>query len=379
MYIDCKIIIIFYLYVLRFWGKMAGLHQMRRVIFIIPVFYAFLCASHAQTDTDEIAKVKQEALSDSFFADTSLLRLMLSLNYKALSKDMGKENPKLHMARLTYEDGNNKKSFYVQIQPRGKYRQDPKNCAFPNLQIFFPKDECKKTIFENHRKLKMVNHCQITNTDYNDYVIAEYLAYKIYNQLSSSSYRVRLAQVTYTDVNGEMKTHTRYAFFIERSKWMAARNNSSTLKVKNIAANRTGRYANDVLSAFQYMIGNTDWSVPGLHNVKIISKGSLFPPEPVPYDFDWSGFVYTSYARPNPKLPITSVKNRLYRGPCRTAEEFKIILEHLLKHQEDITIIVSECYYLSEPKKSEILNYLEEFFLQAKNGELAEKFVKECR
>ena len=358
---------------------MADLHQMIRVIFVFVVISASINTLQAQSDTDEIAKAKKDASSDSFFADTSLLTLNLVLNFKALSKDMGEENPKLHLARLTYEDGNIKKSFYVQIKPRGKYRQDPKNCAFPNLQIFFPKDECKKTIFENHRKLKIVNHCQITNPDYNDYVIAEYLAYKIYNHLSKASYRVRLASVTYTDVEGEIKTHTRYAFFIERSKWMAARNNSSTLKVKNITANRTGRYANDVMSVFQYMLGNTDWSVPGLHNVKIISKGSLFPPEPVPYDFDWSGFVYTSYARPNPKLPITTVKNRLYRGPCRTAEEYNIILEYMLNHQDEIIRTVSDCNYLSASKRIEILNYLEEFFVQAKKGELAKIFVKECR
>ncbi len=361
------------------WGKMADLHQMVRVIFAYTLICGTFCATHAQTNTDEIAKTKQQVLSDAFFTDTSLLELTLSLNYGALADDMGKENPKLHLATLTYEADNGKKTFYVQVKPRGVYRQDPKNCDFPNLQIFFPKEERKKTIFENHSKLKMVNHCQTTNINYNDYIIAEYLAYKIYNQLSTASYRVRLARVSYKDVNGKMPEHTRYAFFIERSKWMAARNNSSTLKVKNITANRTGRYANDVLSVFQYLIGNTDWSVPGLHNIKIISKGSLFPPDPVPYDFDWSGFVNTHYARPNPKLPITSVKNRLYRGPCRTTEEYNIILDYLQSNQEDIIHIVSDCNYLSSSKKSEILHYLREFFLQTENGELAGKFVKECR
>ncbi|MGI9234126.1 MAG: hypothetical protein ACR2RD_10890, partial [Woeseiaceae bacterium] len=36
----------------------------------------------------------------------------------------------------------------------------------------------------------------------------------------------------------------------------------------------------------------------------------------IPYDFDQSGLINTSYARPAESLPIKSVRQRLYRGFC---------------------------------------------------------------
>ena len=63
---------------------------------------------------------------------------------------------------------------------------------------------------------------------------------------------------------------------------------------------------------FEYMIGNTDFSIWALHNVRIVQDRArkLFP---VPYDFDLSGFVHAPYATPDPRIGIRSVLDRLYR------------------------------------------------------------------
>jgi hypothetical protein len=52
------------------------------------------------------------------------------------------------------------------------------------------------------------------------------------------------------------------------------------------------------MAVFQYMIGNTDWSVPYLHNIRILSFDAQTIPSVVPYDFDHAGIVNAPYALP---------------------------------------------------------------------------------
>ena len=63
------------------------------------------------------------------------------------------------------------------------------------------------------------------------------------------------------------------------------------------------------MSVFQYMVGNTDWSMVRFHNVEV-SRTPRGVYVPVPYDFDWTGLVSTRYARPNEGLGIRSVRQR---------------------------------------------------------------------
>ena len=53
-------------------------------------------------------------------------------------------------------------------------------------------------------------------------------------------------------------------------------------------------YNGTLASVFQYMIGNFDWHITRLHNVKMFSdEENHFM---LPYDFDYSGFVNAHYA-----------------------------------------------------------------------------------
>ena len=72
-----------------------------------------------------------------------------------------------------------------------------------------------------------------------------------------------------------------------------------------------------LIAVFAYFVGNTDFSLWSLHNVRLVATadGRYVP---VPYDFDWSGVVYARYAKPDPRLGIRTVQERLYRGPCVT-------------------------------------------------------------
>ena len=65
-------------------------------------------------------------------------------------------------------------------------------------------------------------------------------------------------------------------------------------------------------SVFMYMVGNTDWSLPYLHNIRVFQNFTSYIA--VPYDFDWSGIVDAPYAVPDYRLNIKSVRDRIWRG-----------------------------------------------------------------
>src|SRR5258706_992770 len=70
------------------------------------------------------------------------------------------------------------------------------------------------------------------------------------------------------------------------------------------------------MAVFEYLIGNTDWSVQYQQNIKLIAKDSLSVPYTVPYDFDHAGMVDAPYALPAEELWMRSVRERRYRGFC---------------------------------------------------------------
>ena len=54
------------------------------------------------------------------------------------------------------------------------------------------------TIFEGQDKFRVVTHCR-DRDEYEENVLEEYLAYRIYALLTEISFRVRLARITYGD------------------------------------------------------------------------------------------------------------------------------------------------------------------------------------
>jgi hypothetical protein len=112
---------------------------------------------------------------------------------------------------------------------------------------------------------------------------------------------------------------------------------------------------------FEYMIGNTDYSLYALHNVKVVQDPTktLYA---VPYDFDLSGFVNPPYALVDRRLGITSVKDRLYRGPCGSADEFDSIAAKFRDKKAEMLSLLDGIKELDGPAKAESKDYLEAFF-----------------
>lgn len=244
------------------------------------------------------------------FLSNEVLHFRLSMDVKAVLKDRGDER-KSHRASITYKNADGGEvEEKLKVRVRGNRRRDPAVCDFPPIQLNFSRKTVQATVFGKVNKLKMVTHCLN-----DEYVLREYLVYKLYNVITDSSFRVRLCRVEYADTKGKRKTETNYAFLIEDDDVMAARQNA-TIVPENliIRMDRTDTLSMAKLAFFQFMIGNTDWSVPYRHNIDLLAFTPFSAPVAVPFDFDYAGLVSAPYAAPPPELGIRSVRQRLFRG-----------------------------------------------------------------
>lgn len=209
----------------------------------------------------------------------------------------------------------------VDVSTRGKSRLE--QCSFPPLSIRLKRQQADATIFSGENKLKLVTQCGSRNV-YRRYLNQEYAIYKIYNRLSDHSFRVRMLEVSYRDSTGRRKDKVQPAFFIESSKAAAERLGMTAIDTDVIKVPQLEPVELSTFTLFQFMIGNTDWSVrkgPGedgcCHNGKAIAPADSADGWVVlPYDFDQAGLINTHYSAPSDILPIKSVRQRLYRGFC---------------------------------------------------------------
>ncbi len=139
----------------------------------------------------------------------------------------------------------------------------------------------------------------------------------------------------------------------------------------------------DRMAIFNYMIGNTDWSVPNQHNCKVLSDPNSARQNLgliVPYDFDYSGFVNASYAVPVEALGIESVRQRIYQGVCRDEATFMNALQEFTAKKEAFYTVIREFQYLDERSKKDMVRFLDEFFsMFDKRNSILYSLKNECK
>lgn len=118
------------------------------------------------------------------------------------------------------------------------------------------------------------------------------------------------------------------------------------------------------------MIGNTDWSLGNLHNVRLLEFSEIPKSVIVPYDFDYAGLVSAAYAIPHETIPIKDVRERYYKGGRCTDHEIDLLNQFFLKQKPLILDYCDHFPYLDEGARKDVLSYLSSFFdiLERKNG-----------
>lgn len=295
------------------------------------------------------------------FRDEAPLALTLAADFHSVVSSRDTANPRREPARLTFPGDSGPVTVAVELSTRGHFRLKSSTCAFAPLRVHFPKDQLKGTLFGGQGSLKLITHCEKL-PKYEQNLLVEYGIYRAYNRLTDMSHRARLARITYADTRDSTKTITRYGFFLEPDKDMAERNGGRVLERGGGSYSEMDSAQMDLMSVFQWLIGNTDWSVIMNHNVRLLEipgKPWLYP---VAYDFDFSGLVGAPYAMPDARLPIKNVRQRLYRGMCRPPDVMAPTLERFMAKQEAIYAAFRTLPDLDPKRLKEATDYLKDGF-----------------
>ncbi len=315
----------------------------------------------------------------NFFADTSIIEMKLTTDLRKLSSEKAKPSNQEATIEWLSQDTTKQVVEPILIRPRGNFRKA--NCRFASVMIDFKTDKESTSRLKNLKQMKMVGPCG-NNKEANQLLLREYLAYKIYNELTDLSFKVRLTKVVFTDAKNKVKPFENYVFFIEDIDDLAQRNDFIEKKGPGVLTEQTNRSHTTLVSVFEYMIGNTDWAVPNKHNLKLIvpEKDTFSLPYVVPYDFDFSGLVNAPYAFPNEIFSIERVTDRLYRGFPRRMDEIRAVATHFNSKEAPILKIVQDFGLLNEGHKKEMIVFLQSFFALLKNeDQMKQVFITDAR
>jgi hypothetical protein len=298
--------------------------------------------------------------SAAFFAKDSVVNVTLNTNLKTLNKTRN-HSPYLP-GTITWQNpiGSGDITENIHLKLRGNFRKE--TCGMASLMLDF-RDTAKKSRLRKLGKVKLVAPCE-TGYEYQQYVLQEYLIYKMYNLITDASFRVRLLNLTIQDSAKAKKHFKQYAFVIEpvtaiekRKRWMEE-------SKQKFNTEQTNRQQATLVFMFQYMVANTDWAVPTYHNIKLFfpKDSARVRPYIVPYDFDFSGLINAHYASPPETTGLTSVTDRFYMGYVRTPDELRAAANVFLSRKNEILDLVKNFELLDGSRKWEMNNYLEEFF-----------------
>ncbi len=311
---------------------------------------------------------------DSLFVSDEIINIELRSDFSAIEKDRVK-NPEYHDGELIYYNSNGESTtLSVKVMARGNFRRDPANCSFPPLFLNFKKHEVKNTLFDNQDELKLVTPCQ-----QEDDVLKEYLIYKMYNQVTDSSLKVRLVKILYYDTRKGEELFNKYSFFIERKEHLAERNNSFEKDIF-MTPYDLNRQEVGKMAVFQYIIGHKDWFVTTRHNIIIMQPNDTsLEPYAVPYDFDFSAFVNAGYTKPK-GVPDELLSNRrIYKGICYSTDEFKDIFTYYQKLKPEFESIINNMELLSKSQRRQLITYIDYFYSVTSNSALIkQEFMDVC-
>jgi hypothetical protein len=338
-------------------------------IFVLISFF-FWNYSHSQ----ENIKSESTKSQAEVFLDHDILPIKLSFSIKDMKKET---NDSTYIdSDLVYQlKDASWQTLPVNLRARGNNRL--KNCFFPPIKVKIKKSDSKHTPFEDHKNLKIVLPC-LLESDKNDNIVKEYLAYKLFEIISPYHFKARLLDVEFEEVKGDKsKTYNLKGIFVEDDKSVAKRldgkiyeRDMHPLNQEPIASIRN--------AFFQFMIGNTDFSTAYQHNMKVIYINKTMVP--LPYDFDMAGIVNTSYAASS--IAVNSVTERKYRGFVRDKALFEQVRREFIDNKDKLISVMDEnATYFDQPEEfNTAKDYILSFFdILVNNKKFKNEILEQAR
>ncbi|MEZ4988638.1 MAG: hypothetical protein R2795_27065 [Saprospiraceae bacterium] len=252
--------------------------------------------------------------------------------------------------------------WQIGLKPRGKFRL--RTCDFPPLRIDLSKKELAAAgLSGEFDKYKLITHCDDDRLQAKESLLREYTAYQLYEALTPNSYDTYLLRVTYVDSAGKFPRMKRFAILQESTDELAARIQSKECETCiNPEPGQLDAAAENLHAVFQYMIGNTDFSLPLNRNIKLFQHPQTGKLIPVGYDFDFSALVNAPYALPASHLGQQRLTDRIFLGMQTSDTLMTQTLRHFLAHKTQLLDIIGNQKQLSVESRYEMKQYIETFF-----------------
>lgn len=328
---------------------------MHKTIFLSLIIYCFSTISAAQSP---------------LFSDDIPLEMTLSVDMEGLFSDRLLDDPEYRPGRISLSEASTIKDIPVRVKVGGNFRKNPNHCDFPPLKLKFHKDDTKNSLFTGNKKLKLVTPCASA-----DFVLKEYLVYKMYQELSDKSFEVRLVKVTLADRGSDSKPRSFTGFLIEDDDKVALRNGFEVKKLK-VSESDYERSHITRMAVFHYLIGNRDWDLVLLKNIKLLQRGEQFVA--LPYDYDFTGIVAPPYVVDHMGGEINEL--RLFAPICRSKEELAEAIETVGNKIPVWENMIRDFDLLAKGERKRMLRFIKFFAKKARKPEkLIEEFAARCK
>lgn len=350
---------------------------MKKYLFLPFTIFLFINTFCQVEIIDSSLTISDTVQQDFGLFDTDdILNISLRFDISTYKKEKPKDE--YMKAVLTYYINSNDSIIKnIRLRARGNLRY--RHCDLPPISLNFKKTDVNNTQFSDLEKLKMVTHCHSGDEIY---LFKEYLCYKLFNVLTDHSFRVRLVKVKYIDTSKDTIPVETYAFFIEPDEMLARRINAVPLDSTNLTQKNIYPEMMDRMAIFNYMIGNTDWSVPVQHNCVFLSSLNVDMSGLaiiIPYDFDFAGLVEADYALPYKGINPESVDDRRYLGVCRSTDVFLNNLKEFNDKKDEFYRVIKEFPLLDRKTKKVMIRYLDLFYDQlGKPNTILQEMLNSC-
>lgn len=273
-------------------------------------------------------------------------------------------------------------SFDVAVRVRGNSRV--KACPFPPLRLNFKRSDVAGTALDGEARLKLVTHCRNGSERSQDSVLNEYAAYRAFQLISARSYRVRLLRIHYEDTDGKQARlqGPHYGFLIESKKNLAKRLSATVAEIEAIRFADLDASQTALVSVFQYLIGNKDWSFVTsenddvcCHNIDLLRAGDTLVP--IPYDFDLAALTRANY-RMADRMNVST--RREYSGYCRVpTDSLGRAVDHIQQMRDSVMDTMRRVPALNERTRERRVRFSAGYFEEAiDRGRLLAGFEQHC-
>lgn len=254
----------------------------------------------------------------------------------------------------------------ITMNLRGKFRR--MKCTMPPLLLNFKKSTLRNLKLDPIDEVKLVTHC-LDTPEGEENLREELMCYRVYEALTPCSYRTIWLTVTYLDALRVGKPIQSRGFLLEPDKDITKRLGYIERKLFNPAEDSLHFESYSHTVAYNFLIGNRDWSIVMARNAKLFFDSVSSRYVVIPYDFDYSNIVSATYRRETRPENMTHPLERIYQGEYFANRSGEI----LKKFQESQEIILNQVATapnpMDESDRKKITKYFETWFSQIKKAD----------